>query len=110
MYSWIRSASSWNVELVVRPQPGQAVTLGENDRRPSACNSSQAAYTSSRRSPFGRGVSETRIVSPIPSLRSTPIGEAEVQRLVGGARQRAVDRDQIAWPRRLARDDDLILA
>ena len=29
--------------LVVRPQPGQAVTLGENDRRPSACSSSHAA-------------------------------------------------------------------
>ena len=36
MYSWVRSASSWNVELVVRPQPGHAVTLGENDRSPSA--------------------------------------------------------------------------
>ena len=43
MYSWVRSASSWNVLLVVRPQPGQAVTLGENDRSPSACSSSHAA-------------------------------------------------------------------
>ena len=69
----MRSASSWNVVLVVRPQPGQAVTLGENDRRPSDCSSSHAAYTSSRRSPPGRGVSETRIVSPMPSFSSTPI-------------------------------------
>src|SRR6266852_3962513 len=68
----MRSASSWNVVLVVRPQPGQAVTLGENDRCPSACSNSQHAYTSSRRSPPGFGVSEIRIVSPIPSASSTP--------------------------------------
>ena len=43
MYSWMRSASCWKVELVVRPHPGQAVTLGENNRRPSACSSSHAA-------------------------------------------------------------------
>ena len=39
----VRSASSWNVLLVVRPQPGHAVTLGANDRSPSACSSSQHA-------------------------------------------------------------------
>jgi hypothetical protein len=39
----MRSASSWKVVLVVRPQPGHAVTLGENDRRPSAYKISQAA-------------------------------------------------------------------
>jgi hypothetical protein len=43
MYSCVRSASSWKVVLVVRPHPGHAVTLGENDRMPSACNSSHAA-------------------------------------------------------------------
>ena len=42
-YCWMRSASSWNVVLVVRPQPGQAVMLGANDRRPSDCSSSHAA-------------------------------------------------------------------
>ena len=73
----MRSASSWNVLLVVRPQPGQAVMLGANERRPSACSSSHAACTSSRRSPFGRGVSETRTVSPMPSLSSTPMADAD---------------------------------
>ena len=43
MYSCVRSASCWNVLLVVRPQPGQAVTLGENERRPRAWSSSHAA-------------------------------------------------------------------
>ena len=37
-------------------------------------------------------------------------GQAEMQRLVGLPRQGAVDGDQIARPRRLARDDDVILA
>src|SRR5204862_7890110 len=40
----------------------------------------------------------------------TRFGEAEVERLIGPPRQLAVDGDQIARPRRLARDDDLILA
>src|SRR4051812_21623641 len=43
MYACVRSASSWKVLLVVRPQPGHAVTLGENDRRASDCSSSHAA-------------------------------------------------------------------
>ena len=35
---------------------------------------------------------------PHETLESHPrFGEAEVQRLVGLARERAVDRDQIAW-------------
>src|SRR5882672_9254636 len=37
-------------------------------------------------------------------------GETEVQRLIRLPRQRAVDRDQIARARRLARDDDLIFS
>ena len=41
--SCVRSASSWNVLLVVRPQPGQAVTLGAKARIPSDCSSSHAA-------------------------------------------------------------------
>src|SRR6185295_15100835 len=48
---------------------------------------------------------------PHQALGSHPgFGEPEVQRLVGLLRQRAVDADQIARPRRLARDDGLILA
>ncbi len=42
-YPVMRSASSWKVVLVVRPQPGHAVTLGAKDRRPRAWRSSQAA-------------------------------------------------------------------
>src|SRR5271167_5019168 len=71
------SANSWKVVLVVRPQPGQAVTLGENDRSPKACSNSHAAYTSSRRSPPGFGVNEIRIVSPIPSYNKTPSEAAD---------------------------------
>ena len=43
----------------MRPQPGQAVTLGAKERMPSAWSNSQAAYTSSRRS--GRPVAFTEI-------------------------------------------------
>ena len=54
--------------------------LGANDRRPSACSSSHAACTSSRRSPFGRGVSDTRIVSPMPWFSRMPMAEADQTR------------------------------
>ena len=37
-------------------------------------------------------------------------GQAEVQRLVGLLRERAIDVDQVTRPRQLARDDDLVLA
>src|SRR5580765_3294750 len=42
-YCCTRSANSWNVDDVVRPQPGHAVIDGENVRRPSACRISHAA-------------------------------------------------------------------
>ena len=74
------SVAGRKVELVVRPQPGHAVTLGENERSPSAWSSSQAAWTSSRLSPPGRGVSDTRIVSPMSSARSTDIADADQTR------------------------------
>ncbi len=73
----MRSANSWKVELVVRPHPGHAVTLGANALKPSDCSSSQEASTSSRRSPPGRGVSEILIVSPMPSFNNTPMAEAD---------------------------------
>jgi len=60
-------ASSWKVVLVVRPQPGQAVTLGTKLRSPSACKISAATTTSCVRASPGAGVSETRMVSPMPS-------------------------------------------
>jgi hypothetical protein len=71
------SASSWNVVLVVRPQPGHAATIGANERSPIDCRSSCATTTSRVRSPPGSGVSETRIVSPMPSCRSTAIAAVE---------------------------------
>jgi hypothetical protein len=62
-------------------------------------------------------VSETRIVSPIPSVSRIDsadadhagLGQAEVQRLVCLLREIAIDRHEIARPRQLARDDDLVL-
>ena len=39
-------ASSWKNSLVVRPQPGHAVTIGVNARRPSVCSNSCATMTS----------------------------------------------------------------
>ena len=73
MKLWMSEASSWNVVDVVRPQPGHAATSGTKVRRPMVCNSSCATWTSRVRSPFGSGVSEMRIVSPMPCCSSTPI-------------------------------------
>jgi len=64
-------ASSWKNSLVVRPQPGQAVTIGVNARRPVVCSSSWATMTSWVREAPGSGVSEMRMVSPMPSCSST---------------------------------------
>ena len=64
------SVISWKKVLVVRPHPGHAVTCGSKLRISSDCRICCATLTSSVRSPEGRGVSETRIVSPIPSIRS----------------------------------------
>jgi hypothetical protein len=90
-------ASSWKVVLVVRPQPGQAVTLGLKVRRPSACRISSATTTSCVRASPGCGVRLTRMVSPMPSCSSMAqrhgrghralgahagFGQAQVQRVV----------------------------
>ena len=60
-------ASSWNTVDVVRPQPGHAMTIGAKARRPMVWRISCATMTSRVRSPPGSGVSEMRIVSPMPS-------------------------------------------
>ena len=65
-------ASSWNVVEVVRPQPGQAATSGTKVRKPMVCSISCATLTSSVRSPLGSGVSETRMVSPMPCCSRMP--------------------------------------
>ena len=64
-------ASSWKNTEVVRPQPGHAVTSGVNARKPIVCSSSCATITSRVRDSFGSGVSEMRMVSPMPSCNST---------------------------------------
>ena len=61
----------------MRPQPGQAVTIGVNARRPIVCRISCATTTSCVRAPPGSGVSETRIVSPMPSCSSTASAAVE---------------------------------
>ena len=75
--SCTRLASSWKKVLVVRPQPGHAVTSGVNARRPIVCSSSCATTTSCVRGAPGSGVSEMRIVSPMPSCSSTPSAAVE---------------------------------
>ena len=57
--------------LVVRPQPGHAMTIGVKERRPIVCRISWPTTTSPVRAPPGSGVSEMRIVSPMPSCSST---------------------------------------
>jgi hypothetical protein len=63
--------------LVVRPQPGQALTMGVNARSPIVWRSSCATCTSRVRLPPGSGVSDTRIVSPMPSCSSTAMAALE---------------------------------
>ena len=53
--------------LVVRPQPGQAVTVGVKLRKPKDCKISEPTNTSCVLDSLGAGVKETLIVSPIPS-------------------------------------------
>ena len=55
--------------ISVRPHVGQEIITGPFSRRPSAFRISNPTYTSSHGSP----VSDTRIVSPIPPARITPI-------------------------------------
>ena len=77
--------------------------------------------TSCARDPPGSGVSEIRMVSPMPSCSSTEsaaverddslgshagLGQAEVQRVIGAPRQLAIDGDEVLHARHLARQDD----
>ncbi len=70
-------ASSWKNSDVVRPQPGQAVTIGVKARWPVVCSNSCATITSWVRGWPGSGVSEMRMVSPMPSCSSTDSAAAE---------------------------------
>ena len=95
-------ASSWKNVLVVRPQPGHAVTSGVNARRPMVCSSSCATITSRVRGSSGSGVSDTRMVSPMPSASSTASAALEATMpllpMPASVRPRCS-----AWPLRVAR-------
>ena len=121
----MRSASSWNVVDVVRPQPGQAVTDGAKD------TDAQRLQKLARRvdlfAPIAAGPRRQRdadrvadaLVQEHAHRRGGPdealhahagLGQSEVERLVGARGELAIDRDQVERPRDLARDDDLVLA
>ena len=111
--------------LVVRPQPGQAETWGRNERRPIDWRTCCATSTSRSRGAPGSGVSETRMVSPIPSLSrmASPAVEAmmplspmpasvrpEMERVVAARGEQPVDVDQVAHAADLGADDDPVVA
>ena len=77
-------ASSRKNSLVVRPQPGQAVTIGVNARRPMVCSSSCATITSCVREAPGSGVSEMDGVAD-------PFLQQHAQRRAGGDDALAAD-------------------
>ena len=57
--------------LVVLPQPGQAVTLGENDRRPSACRPwRRKQCPDDHSSPMQKQLSATGVIRPLQSRRN----------------------------------------
>ena len=83
---------AFSTPTLSRPHDGQAIMIGPRSRSPSALRISNAVSTSLT----GSAVSETRIVSPIPSTSSAPIptalliepengvpglGDAEVERV-----------------------------
>ena len=85
------------------------------------CSSSCATRTSCVRSPPGSGVSDTRIVSPIPCCSRMPIaadeatmplrahaglGQPQMQRIVAARRELLIDRDQVLHVRHFGREDD----
>ena len=74
IFSRIRSftyfARIWNLSELVRPHPGQLTICGSKDRNPIDWRISRQTCTSSDLEAPGSGVSETRIVSPIPCSRS----------------------------------------
>ena len=88
------------------------------------CSSSWRDLHFRVRSPPGSGVSEMRMVSPMPCCSRMPsaadeatmpfdahagLGEAEMDGVVGAARQILIDRDQILHGRNLGRQDDAVL-
>ena len=60
--------------MLVRPQVGQLISVGPYERRPKDFNISKPTFTSFTGSP----VSETLIVSPMPSASNVPIPTADL--------------------------------
>ena len=98
-----------------RPHDGHAIITGPRSRSPSAFRISQATSTSFT----GSAVSETRIVSPIPSISSEPmptalliepgerrarLGDAEVERVRHPVGEHPVGADHRRHVRGLDRD------
>ena len=97
-------AISWKNVQVVRPQPGQAVTCGGKRAQAERLEDLLGDLAPPRsRSPPGAGVSDTRIVSPIPrcsrierpavtaTMPFVPMPASvrpEVQRVVAARRER----------------------
>ena len=93
--------------LVVRPQPGHAMTSGVNERRPIVCRISCATMTSRVRSPFGLGRQRhaDRVADALLQQHGhrrgrrddalaahAGLGEAQVQRIVAASREFAHTR------------------
>ena len=104
------SASSWKNVLVVRPQPGQAITSGANERRPIVCSISCATIDLARAvaAGLGRERHADRVADAFlqqhrhrgggsdDALRAhAGFGEPEVQRVVAARGEIAIDRDQV---------------
>jgi len=69
MNDWIEPASSWKVVEVVRPQPGHAATSGTKVRKPTGLQDFLTHLHFDRAVAAGSGVSDTRMVSPMPDLQ-----------------------------------------
>jgi hypothetical protein len=106
--------------LVVRPQPGQAVTLGTKVRRPRPAGSPGhhhllRARLAGLRARDADGVADALLQQHRQrgggrhrALGAhAGLGQAQVQRVVAAARQLAVHGDQVLHAADLARQDDL---
>ena len=117
-------AISWKNVEVVRPQPGQALTWGRNERSPSDWRTCWATSTSSSRPAAGlRGQRDPdRVADALAQQEREPggrgddplhphpgLGQAEMERVVAARREQAVDVDQVGDARDLGRQDDPVV-
>ena len=116
---------SWKNVLVVRPQPGQAVTCGVKLRSSRACRICWHTITSSVRSPLGSGrerradgIADAFLQQHADgggggddALRAQAgFGQSQVQRVIALGREHAVDADQVLHAADLGAQDDLVAA